>query len=83
MIYTHVLHRGPLGVRSPADILYPNEQLLLRPVNHGELGRAFWKTRCRTKSCRAWPTGCLSGSRKETAGRLWFSEASNKELGLC
>ena len=50
-------------------------------MNHGYLGRAFWKIRCRTRSCRAWSTGCISGSRKGTAGRLWFSEPSNKELG--
>jgi hypothetical protein len=35
MIYTPVLNRGPLGVRSPADILEPAEQLVLGPVNHG------------------------------------------------
>jgi integrase len=35
MIYTHALNRGPLGVRSPADVLYITEQLVLGPVNHG------------------------------------------------
>ncbi len=34
MIYRPVLNRGPHGVRSPADILVPAEQLVLGPVNH-------------------------------------------------
>ena len=38
MIYTPVLNRGPLGVRSPADILVPGEQVVLGPVNHGYIG---------------------------------------------
>lgn len=41
LIYTHVLKRGPLGIRSPADILLPAEQLVLGPVNHGYPGRAY------------------------------------------
>lgn len=37
MTYTPVLIRGLLGVRSPADILVPGDQLVLGPVNHGYL----------------------------------------------
>jgi hypothetical protein len=81
MTYTPVLNCGPPGVRSPADILVPGEQLVLGPVNWRYLGWAFGKTRGGAGSCRGWPSGCLSGSRKGTAGRLWFSESSNKELG--
>lgn len=33
MIYTHVLIRGPLGVRSPANILQPAEHVVCGPVN--------------------------------------------------
>jgi hypothetical protein len=81
MTYTPELNRGPFGVRSPADIVIPGEQLVLGPVNQRYLRRAFGKTCGGTGSCRGWPTGCLSGSRKGTAGRPWFSEPSNKELG--
>ncbi len=81
MTYTPVLIRGPLGVRSPADILVPGEQLVLGPVDQRYVSRAFGKTRCGTGSCRGWPTGCSSGSRKGPAGRRWFSEPANKELG--
>ncbi len=58
----------------------PAEQLVLGPVNHGYIGRAFWRTRCGARSCRGWSTGCISGSRKGTAGSPWFSEPANKEL---
>jgi len=35
MIDTHVLNQGALGVRSPAGLLKPQDQLILGPVNHG------------------------------------------------
>ena len=35
MIYTHVLKRGPLGVRSPADLVLQNEHVVRGPANHG------------------------------------------------
>ena len=41
MIDTHGLNRGPLGMRSPADLLQGYEQLVRGPVNHGY--------RCQTK----------------------------------
>jgi hypothetical protein len=81
MVYTPELNRGPLGVRSPADILVPGEQLVLGPVNQRYLRRAFGKTCRGTGNLRGWPTGCINGSRKSPAGRPWFSEPSNKELG--
>lgn len=33
MIYTHVLNYGPLGVRSPADLVQRIEQVVLGPAN--------------------------------------------------
>ena len=33
MSYTHVLNHGPVGVRSPADIVYQIEQVVHAPVN--------------------------------------------------
>lgn len=33
MIYTHVLNRGPLGERSPADLLVPTELLQAGPAH--------------------------------------------------
>ncbi len=33
MIYTHVLDRSPLVVLSPADLMWPFEQVVLGPVN--------------------------------------------------
>jgi hypothetical protein len=80
MVYRPVLNCGPLGVRSPADILVPAEQVVPGPVNWRYLRRAYGKTCGGTGNLRGWPTGCLSGSRKGTAGRPWFSEPSNKEL---
>jgi hypothetical protein len=52
MIYTPVLICGPLGVRSPADILVPAEQVVLGPVNQRYLRRAFGKSRCGTRNLR-------------------------------
>jgi hypothetical protein len=80
MTYTPVLNRGPHGVRSPAGILVSAEQMVLGPVNWRYLWRAFGKARGGTGNLRGWPTGCISGSRKGPAGRLWVSEPSNKEL---
>jgi len=34
MIYTQVLNCGPLGVRSPADLVCLSEQVVIGPVNH-------------------------------------------------
>jgi hypothetical protein len=33
MIYNHVLKSGPLVVLSPADLMWPFEQVVLGPVN--------------------------------------------------
>jgi integron integrase len=46
MIYTHVLNRGPLGVRSPADVVYRTEQVVLGPVNHHYVGFDLRRTLC-------------------------------------
>ena len=35
MIYTHVHNRGPLGVRSPADLVYRYEHVVRGLANHG------------------------------------------------
>ena len=35
MIYTHVINRGPLGVSSPADLLYPDEPCNPDPLMQG------------------------------------------------
>ena len=35
MIYIHVLNRGPLGVRSPVDLVYQFEHVVRGPANHG------------------------------------------------
>ena len=34
MIYTHVLNRGPHAVCSPAELVSPNEQVVLGSENH-------------------------------------------------
>jgi hypothetical protein len=35
MIYKRVLNRGPLGVRSPADLMWHHEPVVGGPANHG------------------------------------------------
>ena len=53
MIYTHVLNRGPAGVRSPADTLFGDLTRNVQPGGQGEwAGRPSARTCCQRSACR-------------------------------
>lgn len=81
MFYTHVLNRGPLGVRSPADLVQRFEQVVLGPENHCyQLGALVAHPVLSVRSAES-PQAPGGGSRTAPQLRPWFSEPVNKELG--
>jgi hypothetical protein len=81
MIYTHVLNRGPLGVRSPADLMQPWLHVLIGPVNHGQLPGLQTTSAVQERILVRWFTGVSCGSRNGAKEAPWFTEPPNKELG--
>ena len=71
MIYTHVLNCGPLGVRSPADLVEHYEEVVRGPANHLNCWYPFT------------PNPMLALDSVEGSEQLWvwFAEGS-EEVGL-
>ena len=80
MIYAHVLNRGPLGLRSPVDIVYRTQHLVVKPVNYGYLELACRESLCGIRAIKDLQRPVRRGSRKGVAHMPWFTQPPKKAL---